>query len=549
MSLTRNATLDSYGTFFTKDSISFKNTDSEPTSHFYICLNETQTSQLYEMIVTGITGEYYNYVMLGSKLSGYNTWRITFPGPVMPGEVHEFVVSRFFHGAMTTVVNSTGMIANIHHTTYPITPYYTDVETCQLKLPQGSDVTEYQPESGQRTNNIINFAAQNMFPFFTNYLHVVFKHTSVSFTETSRSIVTVTTSMQNWRVSNFVEIKNTGTNDLNSLIFTVPSDASDFTGKDHLGFISGIVDTKVVRGGFKNVTINLLNNRYKITPGIKFAFTFEFKLPLTSARVAQGDTRNALFVDLFQLVKNPWPMRNVEVRIALPQASYIDFNLLNAKPVAVDNQNGMQYLIYRQLGTALESSKVVTIIYEYSTLAMQIRPLVITLVVGLVATFLIMARKIFMHFEQPVVTVSDALPIEALKEFSSIFEEKVAAYLDLDTLNEDFQRRKIKKREYQIKVDDLTHRIKLLDNQIRPSKRKLVEFGGRFKEIIDELDLLETERQSVQDSLITLERRYKDGQIKSRVAYEQLYDNYASRLRRIQGSIDSGVNELKSYFS
>jgi len=545
----RYAILDNYGTFSTKDSIVFMNTDSEPTSHFFICLNEEQTSQLYEMIVTGITGERYNYVRLGSKLASYNTWRISFPGPLMPGESCQFDILRFFHGVMTSTMNQTNMVVNIYHTTYPLTPYYTDLETCQLTLPQGSDITEYQPESGERTNNIINFAAKNMFPFFTNYLHVSFKHASVSFTETSNSVVTITTSMQNWRVSNLVEIKNTGTVNLTSLIFTVPSDATDFTGKDYLGFISGVVDTKVVRGGFKNVTINLLLNRHKITPNNKFSFTFEFKLPFTSARVTQGDTRNALFVDIFQVVKNPWIMRNVEVRIALPEASYIDFNLLNAKPTAVDNQNGMQYLIYRQSGTAPESSKVVTIMYEYSSLAMQTRPLIITLVVGLVATFLIIARKIFMHYEQPVSTVSEALPVEALKEFSSIFEEKVAAYIDLDTLNDDFQRRKIKKREFQIKVDDLTRKIKLLDNKIRPSKRNLVEFGGRFKEIIDELDLLEAERQSVQDSLITLERRYKDGQIKSRVAYEQLYDNYATRLKKIQGSIDSGVNELKSYIS
>ncbi len=547
--LSRSIYLDSYGTFFTKDSITFKNTDSEPVNYFFICLNETQTSQLYEMIVSSISGERYQYNLMGTKLSGYNTWRITFPSPVMPGGQCDFVISRFFHGAMASEVIGSSVFANIYHTTFPITPYYIDTETCTMVLPQGSDITDYQPSFGERTNNIIRWSANDNFPFFTNLLHVAFNHQSSGFTETEQSVVTITANMQDWLVSDYVEIKNFGTVDLTSLIFTVPSDAREFTAKDHLGFISGVKDSTTVKDGFKNVTINLLLNRYKVTSNNKISFTFEFRLPLTSARVVQGDTRNALFVDVFKVVRNPWITRNVEARIALPQASYIDFGLLNAKPDAVDNQNGMQYLIYRQSAIVPESSKVVTVMYEYSTLAMQTRPLIITLVIGLVAIFLIMARKIFMHYEQPVLETSNELPVEALKDFSGIFEEKVAAYSDLDTLNEDFQRRKIKKREYQIKVEDLTRRIKLLDNQIRPSKRKLVEFGGRFKEIIDELDLMEAERQSVQDSLITLERRYKDGQIKSRVAYEQLYDNYATRLRKIQGSIDSGVNELKSYFS
>jgi hypothetical protein len=550
--LSRSAFVDAFGTFYTKDSITFINTDSEPANFFYICLNETQTSQLYEMIVTGISGERYSYQLLGTKLSGYNTWKITFPGAVMPGGEINFVVSRFFYGAMNTVVNGSGLFGTIYHTTFPITPYYVDVESCAVKLPQGSDITEFQPIYGEKEvgkNNVINFAATNMFPFFTNLLYVAFKHTAVAFTETDRSVVTVTAGMQNWQVSNVVEITNKGTADLSTLIFTVPSDAYEFTAKDHLSFIAGVADTETEIGGFKNVTINLLANRYKITSNNKFAFTFSFKLPITTSRVVQGDTRNALFVDIFQLVYNPWVMRNVEVRIGLPQASFINFNLLNAMPEAVDNQDGLQYLIYRQSAAVPDSSKLVTVMYEYSTLAMQTRPLIIALVVGLVAMFIIIARKALMRYEQPVLAVTAEVPVEALKDFSDIFEEKVAAYFDLDTLNEDFQRRKIKKREYQIKVDDLTRRIKLLDSQVRPSKRKLVEFGGRFKEIIDELDLLEAERQSVQDSLITLERRYKDGQIKSRVAYEQLYDNYAVRLKKIQGAIDSGVTELKSYFS
>ena len=78
--LSRSAFVDAFGTFYTKDSFSFINTDSEPANFFYICLNETQTSQLYEMIVTGISGERYSYQLLGTKLSGYNTWKITFPG-------------------------------------------------------------------------------------------------------------------------------------------------------------------------------------------------------------------------------------------------------------------------------------------------------------------------------------------------------------------------------------------------------------------------------------------------------------------------------------
>ncbi|NMC05258.1 MAG: hypothetical protein GYA24_08610 [Candidatus Lokiarchaeota archaeon] len=548
--LARAALVDNYGTFSTQDKITYRNTDPEPVSYFYICLNESQTTQLYEMTVSGISGERFYYTLLGTKLSGYNTWQITFPSPVMPDCEIDFVVTRYFDGAITSSVTNATMFATLYHTTFPIVPYHVDIVTCAVTFPQNTNITSYIPASGEQTNNVIRFSAVDSYPFSTYLLHVAFNHQSSTFCETEKSVITITAGMESWHVSNVVTITNKGTIDLTTLTFTVPSDAYEITAKDTLSFIQGVnnpnTDPDVK---FKNVTINLLVNRYKVTTGMMFSFTLSFRLPLTTARAMRGDTKNAIFVDIFQIVNNPWHMKDVEARIALPQASSIDFSLLNSNPSAVDNKDGVQYLIYRNAGATRFSSKVITVMYEYSSLAMQIRPLEITLVAGLIAMFFIIARKAMLRYAQPVSTIAMDIPVDSLKDFTEIFEEKVAAYADLDTLNDDFQRRKIKKREYQIKVDDLTRRIKLLDNQVKPSKRKLLEFGGRFKEILEELDLLEAERQSVQDSLITLERRYKDGQIKSRVAYEQLYENYAVRLKKIQGAIDSGLNELKSYFT
>ncbi|MHA1371095.1 MAG: hypothetical protein ACTSRA_15445 [Promethearchaeota archaeon] len=62
------------------------------------------------------------------------------------------------------------------------------------------------------------------------------------------------------------------------------------------------------------------------------------------------------------------------------------------------------------------------------------------------------------------------------------------------------------------------------------------------------MDVLEAERQSVQDALLGLEKRYKEGKIRSRIAYERSYNQYSSRLKKIKSSIDSGIMELKSYY-
>ena len=219
------------------------------------------------------------------------------------------------------------------------------------------------------------------------------------------------------------------------------------------------------------------------------------------------------------------------------------------KPREVNNDGGTLMLIYLEDNLAPESTSDIVIKYKYSTFGLQSRPLLIALVVGLILSFAIISRKIAMQKSTRTdVSMDLEVPVDELKEFTTVFEEKIALYLEMDRINTDFKRRKIKKREFSIKIDDSNKRLKQLEEDIILSKKRLVEFGGRFKEIIEEFDVLEAERQAVQDSILALERRYKSGKIKSRVAYEKLYDNYTIRLKKIQGSLDNGINELKSYY-
>jgi hypothetical protein len=550
--ITRTIKFTEFGTLYTKDLISFRNTDSEPLSAFYICLNQTLSEQLYDMTVKGVSGEIYPFNELSYKLSGYNTWKITFPAPLMPGTQTNFTVTSYFNGAVTHNTNSSGLHGTLYHLVYTLTPYYTDKTSVLVEFPLSTDILVFEPTLyGTRENNKIKFSATDSTPFFSSLLYVKFTHANMNYIETEKSIVTITTGEMDWDVSADLVISNLGPTSLSSLTFMVPKDAYGFTAKDNLASIGGLSDpdTESITGDYKNITINLLVNRYAITTGFKMEFTLSFRLPIVASRIVQGDLRSAIFIDVYRIVRNQWITRNVEIRIALPQATAIDFNLLNVQPEAVDNQDGIQVLIYKTDAVAQSTSKKIMFMYAYSGMSMQSRPLLIALVTGLAVMFSIIARKLSLQYQQPESMMSSEVPLETLKEFAGIFEDKVGTYLELDGLNEGFQRRKIKKREYQIKIEGLTRQIKLLDNQIKVSKRNLMAFGGRFKEIIEDLDLLEAERQSVQDSLITLENRYKDGQIKSRVAYEQLYENYTIRLKKIQSGIDSGINELKSYFS
>nr|MDO8115615.1 hypothetical protein [Candidatus Sigynarchaeota archaeon] len=236
------------------------------------------------------------------------------------------------------------------------------------------------------------------------------------------------------------------------------------------------------------------------------------------------------------------------VKFGLSGTSTIDFDAM-VPPQSVENINGIQFIIYQKARSSPDSPAMLTIDYTYSNFSLQARPFLLSAVAIIVLVAYVSLRKIQMirgQIEEGETVV--LTPVDDLKEFCRLFEEKVGLFLEIEHMNEDYQKRKIKKREYMIRMDENNKQLRELDADIKKPKSNLVNAGGRFKEIIDDLDVLEAERQSVQDTLMALEFRYKEGKIPSKNAFEKLYSENFSKLKQIKNSIDSGLNELKAYY-
>ncbi|MFX0099467.1 MAG: hypothetical protein ACFFCS_07790 [Candidatus Hodarchaeota archaeon] len=551
-----------HGLFSTIDSITFKNDQSSVIQEFYFCLNRTDADLLYDMEVKEMAGASCEVKEELFSLYGFVPYRVLFSKPLMPGEVMKFDIFLYFGDKLLVTVNETDANFEINHHTITITPYNSETVTVEIRLPSSSIINddtkipstmENKPGSTVPTQILIY---QNNTPYEYFYLHLEFVNNLAGFIETmsSRKKIEIN-NYRNWYVTDHVIIKNIGKQSISTLTFTVPGDAQDIKAWDFIGEIKGLkeedpyeYDDPDTTYPFINISITLATNRYALTSENMIEFTFSFSLPAGS-RISTGVDENFIFLDVFQICTSPWLMREVEITVALPYATELDLNYLNIMPQAVDSSDGYLNLVYQEDYLAPESSSPIVIKYKYSTFGYQSRPLLIALVAGLILSFAIIARKVSIQREVKTgVSKVREIPVDELKEFTTIFEEKIALYLEMDRINADFKRRKIKKREFSIKIEDSSNRLRHLEDDIFLSKKKLMEFGGRFREIIEELDVLEAERQAVQDSILALERRYKSGKIKSRIAYDKLYDNYTIRLKKIQGSLDSGINELKSFY-
>ena len=139
------------------------------------------------------------------------------------------------------------------------------------------------------------------------------------------------------------------------------------------------------------------------------------------------------------------------------------------------------------------------------------------------------------------------IPINEIREFCALYEEKNALILELRQAEEDAKRRKIAKKNYKNLLNKNTAKVEAIQQEILPFKKILLESTETFESIIKRLDVLEVERISIKDSLNLLESRYKRGRLPSRAAYMKLSDDFKKRRKKIDRTIDRFIQQLRSY--
>ena len=139
------------------------------------------------------------------------------------------------------------------------------------------------------------------------------------------------------------------------------------------------------------------------------------------------------------------------------------------------------------------------------------------------------------------------IPLTEIREFCSLYEEKNALILEIRKAESETKRKKIAKKTYKNLLTKNTAKIDQIKEEILPFKKTLMEISESYNNIIKKLDVLDAERESVDDSLNLLESRYKRGKLPSKAAYQKLSDDFFNRRKKIDRTIDKYIQQLRSY--
>jgi DNA repair exonuclease SbcCD ATPase subunit len=149
-------------------------------------------------------------------------------------------------------------------------------------------------------------------------------------------------------------------------------------------------------------------------------------------------------------------------------------------------------------------------------------------------------------WKRPKAPVAVAVPAvamrlrpENIKSFVDAYEEKKRITFDMDSLESRVRKGKIPRRRYKVQRKTLETRLNTLSRNLTEFKEKMRAAGGQYAELMQQLEIAETEINEVEANIKSIESRHSRGEL-SFEAYRKLLLDYQHRKERADTSI-SGI--------
>jgi hypothetical protein len=197
-------------------------------------------------------------------------------------------------------------------------------------------------------------------------------------------------------------------------------------------------------------------------------------------------------------------------------------------------------------GASFLESFPVEIKYSYNLLWLSFRP---TLWVWALA---MVGCTVAAFWKRPKLPAAPAaLPVtavtvkpEMIKSFVDAYEEKRKISSEIKSLETAVSRGRIPRRKYKVQRKTLETRLEALSRRLADLKLKLRSAGGRYADLMRQLEVAETEIEEVESDIKSIEVRHRRGEL-TLEAYRRLLLNYESRRDKAETTINGTLIRLR----
>jgi len=556
--LYRNATITKYGLLSIEDTITFTNLNNQPITSIFFGIPIDISEDLIFFKATGISDNTLLSDSSSTIMNGNQMIIIYFDSPLLPYQIRDVKFTHTYKNVISYSFLEDNQHVVYYPIVYPLVPYNIEGEASAIfHYPTTATSVDGGWGFVNPTLSYISYDFDSIkdqldvdfiSPFLENLgenkealIHFIDNDNSkVEMEEVNREIF-----ISPWGIIKVKEdylLLNLGYKAINTFTLKIPKAATNLYVFDDLGEIQGTKIDDQGESNYKTVTIVLYINRETLKPNTNFEFNIEYDLPFENY-VSLNWFEQSIQIDLLTTNYN-FLGKNQNINIIIEACSSI--NSITESPTAIMMSKGATTLSFLSETVCPLERKIVQFTFTIDVFDILLRPIIFILIISLIASIYVLVIKTRKKVDTTVLSTK-YIPVNEIREFCSLYEEKNALTLETRLAEDDAKRKKIAKKKYKNILTKNDLKIDEIQKEITPFKKVLIETSDIFGTIVKRLDILEAERISVTDSIALLESRYRRGRLPSRAAYLKLSDDFIKRRKKIDKTIDKLIQQLRSY--
>ncbi|MEM3571538.1 MAG: hypothetical protein QW589_06385, partial [Candidatus Bathyarchaeia archaeon] len=245
---------------------------------------------------------------------------------------------------------------------------------------------------------------------------------------------------------------------------------------------------------------------YSIRGGENYTFKIDYKIP-QSNHIKQINWWGLYNFSLELFPKSPWVIEHLKVTIIMPKGAEIYSKALSL------NETKNSSIFYKKITFELNGmtnfhDSRSSFIYKSPLFLASLKPLVWASILEVLIIFAYMLIRV----GKPPIPVIP-IPVELIKGFITLYDEKTALKTELEQINEKVKRKAISKHEFRHKRKLIDTRLSEINKLLTLTKEKLKEVDARYNEMLKKIDRSEAEIEALTSSMVQVESQYSTGKI------------------------------------
>jgi hypothetical protein len=260
-----------------------------------------------------------------------------------------------------------------------------------------------------------------------------------------------------------------------------------------------------------------------------FGFSVEYLLP--NNYTVQGNAGGFLFnMSLFQNLN--YYVSQASVSFIMPEGARVT----SFKDTLTGDTPRLSRSIYQETATIAKSNVIsvdgfnAEISYDYNPLWLSFQPTMWVWALAIVGCTVAATwrRPKAPAARGPAPAMAVRIGADYLKSFVDSYEEKIKIASELGSLEARVSKGRIPRRRYKVLRKTFETRLETLDRELDESKDRLRAAGGKYGDLMRQLEISEAEINEAETNVRSIEARHAGGEL-SFEAYRKLQSDYQRR--------------------